>query len=155
MCVFYIYNILKKPTSPSKPRLQVMPLRVDCSAGIKERYNRSTCISNTFSSAQNKYQTFMSYYTDGPQVLDPVAAAVINGTMSKQLRLPDSSSIYTAELKTLTMAFDMITNNKNKFFIIYANSLLSLMAHKVNTTTSLISLISFISIHILPNSTKP
>ena len=63
-------------------------------------------------------------------MLDRVAAAVTNGSTSKQIRLPFSSSIYTAEFKALMMALDMIINNNNKFFVIFTDSLSSLMALK-------------------------
>ena len=60
-------------------------------------------------------------------MLDRVAATVTNGSTSKQIRLPGSSSIYTAELKALMMALDMIINNNNNFFVIFTDSLAHLL----------------------------
>ena len=60
----------------------------------------------------------------------PSPVSVTNGSISKQITLLGGSSICTAELKALMMALDMIINNNNKFYVIFTDSLSSLMAPK-------------------------
>ena len=116
---------------PSKPPWQLLRPPVDLSLReFKKDITDPLVFKTYFYQLNNKYHNCISYYTDGSKVIDRVAAAITNGSTSKQIRLPGSSSIYTAELKALMMALDMIINNNNKFFVIFTDSLSSLMALK-------------------------
>ena len=57
----------------------------------------------------------MSIYTDGSKQDEKVACAVI--------RLPDNSSIFTAEAKAIDIALYHIRDQPEKQFIIYSDSL--------------------------------
>jgi len=46
----------------------------------------------------------------------------------KSMRLPDKSSVYTAELSAIWMALELIRRLKEKSFMIYSDSLSSLQA---------------------------
>ena len=60
------------------------------------------------------------FYTDGLKEGSKVGCAVISGNHINMLRIPDDSSIFTAEAKAVGLALDFIrtcdTNNK---FIIF------------------------------------
>jgi len=81
-----------------------------------------------FDELRNKYHQYRAIYTDGSKVLDRAAAAVTSHHYKHQIRLPDNASIFTAELQALRMAFDFIEMSNEKYFIIFTDSLSSLMA---------------------------
>ena len=55
------------------------------------------------------------------------AAATCCG-IHKQIRIPDSASIYTAELYALKLAFNIVLQSPHSRFIIFTDSLSSLAA---------------------------
>ena len=61
---------------------------------IKDRYSR--------------YPNFEFIYTDGSKDAGRVAAAAVADQETKTCRLPDQSSIFTAELKAIELALDYI-----------------------------------------------
>ena len=58
------------------------------------------------------------------KVEDEVGCAYISGSHHEKIRLPDASSIFTAESKAIDMALDFVMNNSldNKF-VIFSDSL--------------------------------
>ena len=65
----------------------------------------------------------MSIYTDGSKQDEKVACAVISLTFMDSIRLPDNSSIFTAEAKAIDIALHHIRDQPEKQFIIYSDSL--------------------------------
>ena len=65
----------------------------------------------------------MSIYTDGSKQDEKVACAVISPNFTDSIRLPDSSSIFTAEAKAIDIALYHIRDQPEKQFIIYSDSL--------------------------------
>ena len=63
-------------------------------------------------------------YTDGSKDDMKVGCAVVSDDFSETMRIPDGSSIFTAEAKAIDLALDLIadceTSNK---FIIFSDSL--------------------------------
>jgi len=57
-----------------------------------------------------------------------VAAAVVHGSVTKTTRLPNKSSIFTAELHAISLALAVIYRSKEKNFIIFSDSMSSLEA---------------------------
>ena len=58
------------------------------------------------------------------QKLDKVGCAYISGSHHEKIRLPDGSSIFTAESKAIDMALDYIMNNVlGNRFVIFSDSL--------------------------------
>ena len=53
---------------------------------------------------------------------------MICGNQIKSMSLPDKSSVYTAELSAIRMALKLIRRLKEKSFVIYSDSFLSLQA---------------------------
>ena len=75
----------------------------------------------------------MEIYTDGSKTGECVACAVICGNQIKSMRLPDKSSMYTAELSAIRMALELIRRLKEKSFVIYSDSLSTLQAIAIQT----------------------
>ena len=57
-----------------------------------------------------------------------VAAAVIDGNVTKTTRLPNKASIFRAELHAISLALCLIRRSKEKNFIIFSDSMSSLEA---------------------------
>ena len=65
----------------------------------------------------------MSIYTDGSKQDEKVACAVVSPNFTDSIRLPDNSSIFTAEAKATDIALYHIRDQPEKQFIIYSDSL--------------------------------
>ena len=65
----------------------------------------------------------MSIYTDGSKQDEKVACAFISPNFTISIRLPDNSSIFTAEAKAIDIALYHIRDQPEKQFIIYSDSL--------------------------------
>ena len=63
----------------------------------------------------------MSIYTDGSKQDEKVACAVISPNFTDRIRLPDNSSIFTAEAKAVDIALYQIRDQPEKQFIIYSD----------------------------------
>ena len=66
---------------------------------------------------------YMSIYTDGSKQDEKVACAVISPNFTDSIRLPDNSSIFTAEAKAIDIALYHIRDQPEKQFIIFSDSL--------------------------------
>ena len=92
-------------------------------------------LKDDFRRLQSRYKNYQHIYTDGSKEDSKVGCAVISGNHSNMQRIPDDSSIFTAEAKAVDQALDFIrtceTNNK---FIIFSDSLSVLKA--MNHTSS-------------------
>ena len=73
-----------------------------------------------FRRLQNCYKNYQQVYTDGLKEDSNVGCAVISGNHSNLQRIPDDSSIFTAEAKAVEQALDFIStcdaNNKLLYF---------------------------------------
>ena len=69
-----------------------------------------------FRKLQSCYKNYQQIYTDGPKEDSKVGCAVISDNHNNMQRIPDDSSIFTAEAKAVDLALDFIrtydTNNK-------------------------------------------
>ena len=77
-----------------------------------------------FQELQTRLSDYQHIYTDGSKVEDKVGCAYISGSHHEKIRLPDGSSIFTAESKAIDMALYYVMNNslENKF-VIFSDSL--------------------------------
>ena len=84
---------------------------------------------------QSRYKNYQQIYTDGSKEDSKVGCAVISDNHSNMQRIPDDSSIFTAEAKAVDLALDFIsTCDANNKFIIFSDSLSVLKA--MNHTSS-------------------
>ena len=81
-----------------------------------------------FAELKSYYSDHRAIYTDGSKTENRVAAAATSDGLSAQVRLPGNASIFTAELQTLKMAFNIVKNCDEDRFIIFCDSLSSLQA---------------------------
>ena len=71
------------------------------------------------------YFSFKPIYTDGSKDGNSVAAAAVYGTKVKKGRLPNKSSIFSAEVKAIDLALDLVEQPDSSRFIIFSDSLSS------------------------------
>ena len=90
----------------------------------KKSLSDSHLIKQNFQELQSRLSDYQHIYTDGSKVEDKVGCAYISGSHHEKIRLPDGSSIFTAESKAIDMALDYVMNNSldNKF-VIFSDSL--------------------------------
>ena len=99
---------------------------------LKKNSTDAYIFQNKFGELRDKFCQYQAVYTDGSKVLDRVAAAAVSRSNQCLIRLPNSASIYTAELQALKMAFNLIEHSTGHHFIIFTDSLSSLMALQGN-----------------------
>ena len=80
------------------------------------------------------------------------AAVSVEGTQ-KSVRLPDTSSIYTAELRALLLALEIIESSEKKHFVIFSDSLSTMQALKNRNPnhpliTKIFSWLSNLTVHL-------
>ena len=61
-----------------------------------------------FRRLQSRYNNYQQVYTDGSEEDSKVCCAVISSNHSNMQRIPDDSSIFTAEAKAVDLALDLI-----------------------------------------------
>ena len=83
----------------------------------------SHIFKNEFLEIKSNYKHYLSIYTDGSKQDEKVACSVISPNFTDSIRLPDNSSIFTAEAKAIDIALYDIRDQSEKQFIIYSNSL--------------------------------
>ena len=73
---------------------------------------------------QSRYKNYQQIYTDGSKEDSKVGCALISDNHSNMQRIPDDSSIFTAEAKAIDLALDFIsTCDAYNKFIIFSDSL--------------------------------
>ena len=92
-------------------------------------------LRESFHQLQSQFIDYQCIYTDGSKEENKVACATFTNGNCKTLRLPDGSSIFTAEAKAIDLALDFINecNSKDKF-VIFSDSMSVLQA--LNHTSS-------------------
>ena len=106
----------------------------DLHSGKKSESNPHI-LKDDFRKMQSRYKNYQQIYTDGSKEDSKVGCAVISDNHSNMQRIPDDSSIFTAEAKAVNLALDFIsTCDANNKFIIFSDSLSVLKA--MNHTSS-------------------
>ena len=67
-------------------------------------------------------------FTDGSKEGNRVAAAVVHRDNTKCVRLPDTASIFRAELYAFLLAIDVVRRSKENNFVIFSASMSSLQS---------------------------
>ena len=90
----------------------------------KKSLSDSHLMKQNFQELQSRLSDYQHIYTDGSKVEEKVACAYISGSHHEKIRLPDGSSIFTAESKAIDMALDYVMNNSlDNNFVIFSDSL--------------------------------
>ena len=76
-----------------------------------------------FYEIKSNYPGYLCIYTDGSKINKNIAAAAVSKDQSLSCRLPENSSIFTAELIALKLALEIIENSLQNKFLIVSDSL--------------------------------
>ena len=98
--------------------------RFDLTSDKKSETNQNT-FQVRYNEIKEYYFSFKPIYTDGSKDGNSVAAAAVYGTKVKKCRLPNKSSIFSAEVKAIDLALDLVQQSDSTRFIIFSNSLSS------------------------------
>ena len=93
-----------------------------------------------FRKLQSRYKNYQQIYTDGSKEDSKVGCAVLSDNHSNMQRIPDDSSIFTAEAKAVDQALDFIrTCDANNKCILFSDSLsvLKAMNHASSKNTQI------------------
>ena len=101
--------------------------RFDLTSDKKSETNQNT-FQVRYNEIKEYYFSFKPIYTDGSKDGNSVAAAAVYGTKVKKCRLPNQSSIFSAEVKAIDLALDLVEQSDSSRFIIFSDSLSSLQA---------------------------
>ena len=90
----------------------------------KKSLSDSHLMKQNFQELQSRLSDYQHNYTDGSKVEEKVGCAYISGSHHEKIRLPDYSSMFTAESKAIDMALDYVMNNSLDYkFVIFSDSL--------------------------------
>ena len=129
-------NIEKKHFTPNIPAWCMKPPEILFDFTFWEKSESNPHIlKDDFRNMQCRYKNYQHIYTDGLKEDSKVGCAFISDNYSNMQRIPDDSSIFTAEAKAVDLALDFIsTCDANNKFIIFSDSLSVLKA--MNHTSS-------------------
>ena len=103
-------------------------------SGLKKDATNPVQYKTEFFMSMESRSTRTQVYTDGSKTEESVGCAAViyesEKTNKRLLRLPDGSSVYTAEVNALNMAMKGIEKSNDKKFIILSDSLSALQALK-------------------------
>ena len=71
----------------------------------------------------SNFDTYKHVFTDGSKENEKVAAACVTDDTTVQFRLPDNASIFSAEIKAIDLALDLINQSLHRKHIIFSDSL--------------------------------
>jgi len=83
---------------------------------------------NKFFEFCDHYKDFSQLYTDGSRMGNQVATVLVYRSTTKTTRLPNTASIFSVELYTISLALTVICHSKHNNFVIFSDSMSSLQA---------------------------
>lgn len=83
---------------------------------------------NKYNEIRNNLKDYIAIFTDGSKCGPAVAAAALSAPLTLCTRLPDNSSIFSAETQAINLALDIIETNTHTRFVIFSDSLSCLQA---------------------------
>lgn len=85
-------------------------------------------LKEDFRQIQTQYSDYQHVYTDGSKEENKVGCAFVTKDAHQTLRLPDGSSVFTAEAKAIDLALDFAGDCQHQKFVIFSDSLSVLKA---------------------------
>ena len=115
--------ISEVPLWTSKSPMYKSPMYNYFLATDKKATTDPMIFKNKFLEVKEQYYTHEEIYTDGSKDGEKVASAAIFDGELDQFRLPNNSSIFSAELKAIDLALNHIEQDGHWQYIIYTDSL--------------------------------
>ena len=97
---------------------------------IKKGWNVEHVFLEKYDAIRNQYADYSFIYTDGSKDDSYVSCATVTSDETYRIRLPTHASIFTAEITAIDLALDHIFDSEDNKFVIFSDSLSSLLALK-------------------------
>ena len=128
-------NTIEEHSVPEIPWYIRKPSVVFSLHSGKKSETNPDLLKQDFHELQLNYADYQHIYTDGSKDKERVGCAVLRENDHQTMRIPDGSSIFTAEAKAIDLALDLVDNcNSHDKFIIFSDSFSVLQA--LNHTSS-------------------
>ena len=116
-----IPNTIEENSVPEIPSWCIRkPLIVFSLHSGKKSETNPDLLKQDFHELQLYYADYQQIYTDGSKDKERVGCAVLRENDHQTMRIPDGSSIFTAEAKAIDLALDLIDNcNSCDKFILF------------------------------------
>jgi len=127
-----IDSVCDDPLSTDTPPWQLKNPTVNLTlTSFKKNETSDSIFRQNFLEQCSSYTECELIFTDGSLKDDSAAAAAVSGkrlNRQLQLRLPNGSSVYSAELRAIILALKLIYQSRNQSFLIVSDSLSALEA---------------------------
>ena len=97
-------------------------------SSLSKKDTPSPVFIQKFNEIKNEHSNCTPIYTDGSKDNDRVGCGTIIDNSSFKQRLPSNASIFTAEVTAIDLALDAITESDDDHFIIFSDSLSTLLS---------------------------
>ena len=109
----------------------IMAPKVDISLSkLQKQKTHPLIFQEEFEKIKEKYNQHKYIYTDGSKQKEATSCAAVYKKKIKNKRLPEAASIFNAELCAISLALELISEEKSKKFVIFSDSLSVLTAVK-------------------------
>ena len=120
-----LLHLLYQPHPP--PWLLTRPA-VDFTLHCSDKSNTPEIFKHHFYELCHEFNNYYRIFTDGCKEGNRVAAAVVHRDNTKCVRLPDTASIFRAELYAVLLSIDVVRRSKEKNFVIFSDCMSSLLS---------------------------
>ena len=121
-------DVIDVEIPPDPPWFTCKPHIIWSLAKHKKDETNPLIYKTMFNEIRDTFKEYNSIYTDGSKMDDAVAAAAVSKHYETSRRLPDGSSIFTAEIRAILLAFFIIRHTPGTNFMIFSDSKSSLQA---------------------------
>ena len=115
-------QVIPKEIPPKPPWLTENPQIIWTLTKFKKDKTNPDIFKTLFNEVKDNYRNYKSVYTDGSKMDDTVAAAAVSNDYESSRRLPDGSSIFTAEIRAILIAFYIIRHTTGDNFMVFSDS---------------------------------
>ena len=116
-------NNIEELTVPPTPPWTYPVMGVNFTLGENKKDETSPVVFHSaYAEIKAFYPDYKYIYTDGSKNGDRVAAAAIIGNDKRMVRLPNGSSVFTAELQAISLALKKVEVSIHKKFVIFSDS---------------------------------
>ena len=134
-----IDSVCDDPLSTGTPPWQLKNPTVNLTlTSFKKNETSDSIFRQNFLEQCSSYTGYELIFTDGSLKDDSAAAAAVSKKRLHrplQLRLPNGSSVYSAELRAIVLALKLIYQSRNQSFLIVSDSLSALEAPQESLLT--------------------
>ena len=119
------FNSVATISTPYIPPWSLKPASFDFSLHLLGNKSEvtPTVYQSTFNELVSVYDGYTRIFTDGSQIGEAVGAAAIVGSQVTKKRLPNGSSIFSAEARGLLMALDIVHQSADRQLLYLSDSL--------------------------------